>query len=43
MYPYIEGGFFPSMMAVHFDTNGVVQLVQNGPDPRFQGGGDRAR
>ncbi len=41
MYPYIEGGFFPSMMAVHFDTSGVVQLVQNGPDPRFQGGSDR--
>jgi outer membrane protein assembly factor BamE (lipoprotein component of BamABCDE complex) len=41
MYPFIEGGFFPSMMAVHFDQAGVVQLVQNGPDPRFQGGGDR--
>lgn len=41
MYPFIEGGFFPSMMAVHFDQSGVVQLVQNGPDPRFQGGGDR--
>lgn len=43
MYPYIEGGFFPSMMAVHFDSAGVVQLVQNGPDPRFQGGTDRAQ
>lgn len=41
MYPYVEGGFFPSMMAVHFNDAGVVQMVQNGPDPRFQGGGDR--
>jgi hypothetical protein len=41
MYPYIEGGFFPSMMAVHFNEAGVVHMVQNGPDPRFQGGGDR--
>jgi hypothetical protein len=41
MYPYVEGGFFPSMMAVHFNDAGIVQMVQNGPDPRFQGGGDR--
>jgi hypothetical protein len=30
-------------MAGHFDSAGVVQLVQNGPDPRFQGGTDRAQ
>jgi hypothetical protein len=29
------------MMAVHVDDRGVVQSVQNGPDPRFLGGGNR--
>jgi hypothetical protein len=41
MYPHQEAGFFASMAAVHVDRNGIVQFVQNGPDPRFLGGGDR--
>jgi hypothetical protein len=40
LYPYLEGSFY-SMMAVHVDDRGVVQSVQNGPDPRFLGGGNR--
>jgi hypothetical protein len=29
------------MMAVHFDAAGRIERVQNGPDPRFLGGGNR--
>jgi hypothetical protein len=28
-------------MVIFFDAQGVVQKVQNGPDPRFLGNGDR--
>lgn len=38
LYPYLEDGFFKSMMTVYFDSLGVVQRVENGPDPRFLGG-----
>lgn len=41
MYPYLEFGHWNAMMAVHFDDRGLVTLVQNGPDPRFLGGGNR--
>lgn len=34
-YPYKEAGVWNSMMHVHFDRNGVVQQMLNGPDPRF--------
>jgi hypothetical protein len=33
-YPYKEAGVWDSIMSVHFDRNGVVQRMQNGPDPR---------
>jgi outer membrane protein assembly factor BamE (lipoprotein component of BamABCDE complex) len=41
MYPYRENEVWNSMMAVHFDDRGVVQRLENGPDPRFLGGGNR--
>lgn len=41
MYPYIESGAWKSMVAVHFDDRGIVQRVENGPDPRFIGGNGR--
>lgn len=41
LYPHLEAGYFGSMAAVHVDRDGIVQFVQNGPDPRFMGGGDR--
>lgn len=41
LYPHLEAGHFPSMAAVHVDRDGVVRFVQNGPDRRFLGGGDR--
>ena len=41
LYPHLEAGSFNSVIAVHFDAKGVVHSVQNGPDPRFLGGGNR--
>jgi hypothetical protein len=41
MFPYRENGVWNSMVAVHFDDRGIVQRVENGPDPRFIGGGAR--
>lgn len=41
MYPYVENGAWKSMVAVHFDDRGIVQRVENGPDPRFIGGSGR--
>lgn len=35
-YRYKEAGVWNSMMHVHFDRNGVVQLMQNGPDPMYE-------
>ena len=34
-YRYKENGVWNSMMHVHFDPAGVVQLMQNGPDPMY--------
>lgn len=34
-YPYKETGVWDSMMHVHFDKNGIVRMMQNGPDMRF--------
>ena len=33
-YPYKENGVWDSLMHVHFDRNGIVRKMQNGPDPR---------
>jgi outer membrane protein assembly factor BamE (lipoprotein component of BamABCDE complex) len=33
-YPYREANVWDSIMHVHFDRNGVVQRMENGPDPR---------
>ncbi|MES2901119.1 MAG: outer membrane protein assembly factor BamE [Pseudomonadota bacterium] len=35
-YRYKESGVWNSMMHVHFDTAGVVQMMQNGPDPMYE-------
>jgi hypothetical protein len=35
-YRYKESGVWNSMMHVHFDRNGVVQMMQNGPDPMYE-------
>lgn len=40
MYPYRENGLWNSEMAIYFDADGVVRRVENGPDPRFLGGGN---
>jgi hypothetical protein len=34
-YPYKEHNVWNSLMHVHFDKNGIVQKMLNGPDPRF--------
>jgi hypothetical protein len=34
-YRYKESGVWNSVMNVHFDRNGVVQQMLNGPDPMF--------
>jgi hypothetical protein len=33
-YPYREANVYDSIMHVHFSVNGVVQRLENGPDPR---------
>ncbi len=35
-YRYKESGVWNSLMHVHFDANGVVRMMQNGPDPMFE-------
>jgi hypothetical protein len=40
LYPYREAGVYNSVMTVMFDPEGVFRRAQNGPDPRFMGGGD---
>jgi hypothetical protein len=35
-YRYKEAGVWNSMMHVHFDRAGVVQMMQNGPDPMYE-------
>lgn len=32
-YPYKESGVWDSMMHVHFDKQGIVRQMMNGPDP----------
>ena len=34
-YRYKENGVWNTMMHVHFDQDGVVRLLQNGPDPMY--------
>jgi len=34
-YPYKEYNTWNSLMHVHFDRNGIVRKMLNGPDPRF--------
>jgi hypothetical protein len=34
-YRYKENGVWDSLMHVHFDHEGVVRLLQNGPDPMY--------
>ena len=41
MFPYLENDFWRSEMAIYFDPQGIVRKVENGPDPRFLGDGDR--
>lgn len=33
-YPYKESGVWDSIMHVHFDRNGILRKMVNGPDPR---------
>lgn len=35
-YPFKENGIWDSQMAVYFDKAGIVRMLQNGPDPRYQ-------
>jgi hypothetical protein len=35
-YAYKESGVWNSLMHVHFDRAGVVQMMLRGPDPRFE-------
>lgn len=35
-YRYKEAGVWNSMMHVHFDQNGIVRQMLNGPDPMFE-------
>lgn len=34
-YPYKEANVWNSIMHVHFDRQGIVRQMLNGPDPRF--------
>lgn len=34
-YPYKESGAWDSVMHVHFDRDGILRMMQNGPDLRF--------
>lgn len=35
-YRYKESGVWNSMMHVHFDRDGIVRLMLNGPDPMYE-------
>ncbi|RJG11230.1 hypothetical protein [Massilia cavernae] len=35
-YRYKEAGVWNSMMHVHFDRNGVLKMMQSGPDPMYE-------
>lgn len=34
-YPYKESNVWNSLMHIHFDREGIVRQMLNGPDPRF--------
>ena len=40
-FPYREDGVWNSEMVIYFDAKGIVRKLENGPDPRFLGDGDR--
>ena len=40
MFPYLENDLWNSEMAIYFDAQGIVRKLENGPDPRFLGGGN---
>ena len=40
MFPYLENDIWNSEMAIYFDAQGIVRRLENGPDPRFLGGGN---
>jgi hypothetical protein len=40
-YRYLENGVWYSMMNVMFDRDGIVRMMQNGPDPRYNDRDDR--
>ncbi|HVL75463.1 MAG TPA: hypothetical protein VM406_05560 [Noviherbaspirillum sp.] len=42
-YAYRESGVWNSLMHVHFDRSGVVQMMLSGPDPRFDADFGRGR
>jgi hypothetical protein len=35
-YQHKESGIWNSMMHVHFDSQGIVRKMENGPDPSFE-------
>lgn len=35
-YAYKESGVWNSLMHIHFDSAGVVQMMLRGPDPRYE-------
>jgi len=41
MFPYVESGIWNSEMVIYVDPQGIARRIENGPDPRFLGGGDR--
>lgn len=41
MFPYVENLHLNSEMVIYFDRQGIVRRLENGPDPRYLGGGDR--
>jgi hypothetical protein len=43
MYPYLENGIWNSEMVIYFDPQGIVQRIENGPDPRYIGGNGKRR
>lgn len=40
-YRYLENDVWYSMMNVMFDRGGIVRMMQNGPDPRYQDRDDK--
>lgn len=40
-FPYLENDLWNSEMVIYFDAQGIVRKIENGPDPRFLGDGNR--